>query len=262
MANAGGFIYESIWRDPDFQALSEGAQRLYMQLLTQKELDCAGILPLHVEKWANGCLTLTVTQVWAYLDELQDGRFVFYDRDTYEALVRSYIRRSNVLKVPNMVKSACRSSRLVASSALRAVLAAELRATGREDCASAADEIDPIPVTLPEPFKNPSRTLPEPTGEGKGKGVTHLGNNSGGEESRPTCSTHKDGNPNDEPCRGCRKVREWDEKQAAAAEADELLERRRQREIRDACQLCDENGLVETRLGMRRCDHQEAAAHA
>jgi hypothetical protein len=44
MANAAGFIQESIWRDPHWRQLSRSAQALYMQLLSQKELDCAGIL--------------------------------------------------------------------------------------------------------------------------------------------------------------------------------------------------------------------------
>lgn len=261
MANAGAFIHESIWDDEDFINLSEGAQRLYMFLLTQRELDSAGILPLHVEKWAQGCKTLTAEKIWKHLDELQQARFAFYDKHKYETLIRSYIRRSNVLKVPNMVKSACRAAKLVKSPELKTILAAELRATGRPDCAAAADEIDPENRTLPEPFPNPSGTLPEGSGVGVGEGVTHLGNNSGGEEPRPVCAKHKNGNPNDDNCRGCQRVREYDEQQAAAAQADELDHRRRQREIRDNCLMCDENGLIETRFGMERCDHV-TTAHA
>ncbi len=55
MANAAGFIHESIWRDDHWRILSRPAQALYMQLLSQKELDCAGILPLPPNKWAKGC---------------------------------------------------------------------------------------------------------------------------------------------------------------------------------------------------------------
>ena len=125
MANAAGMICESIWRDSDWRKLSRGAQALYMQLLSQKELDCAGILPLQPEKWATGCDGLTVQQVWDDLNELQDNRFVYYDTDTYEALIRTHVRNSNVLKVPNMRKSAIRSALLIGSKPLREVLAVE-----------------------------------------------------------------------------------------------------------------------------------------
>lgn len=270
MANAAGMIYESIWRDPDWRRLSRGAQALYMQLLSQKELDCAGVLPLHVDKWAKGCDGLTAEQLADDLLELHQARFVVVDVDTDEVLIRTYIRNSNVMKVPNMRKSARRAAALVGSQPIRAVLAEELRATGDPECIATAQEIHPVtgpeqPASkqTSEPLRNPSVTLPEGSGVGVGVGVTHLGNNSRGEKpSRPICAKHANGNPDDTPCHGCARIREWDEKQAEAAQSDELLERRRQRELRDNCELCDENGLVETRLGMIRCDHQQAAAHA
>lgn len=260
MANAGGMIYESIWRDRDWRHLSIRAQRLYMQLLSQKELDCAGLLPLQSDKWACGCDEYTTAQVWEDLDELQGARFVYYDTATYETLVRTYIRNSNVLKVPNMWKSARRCATMCASSVLRSVLADEFANSGNEFLVSAAKELNPS-LTLPEPLPNSSIRVPEGCGVGVGVGVTHLGNNLGGEECRPVCAKHKNGNPNDDNCRGCQRVREYDEKQAADAQADELDHRRRQREIRDNCTMCDENGLIETRFGMDRCDHV-TTAHA
>lgn len=264
MANAAGMIYESIWRDGDWRKLSMRAQRLYMQLLSQKELDCAGILPLQPDKWATGCDELTVEQVWEDLNELQDNRFVYYDADTYETFIRTYTRNSNVMKVPNMRKSACRSALLVGSDIIKPILAAELRATGDPDCFEVAEKINPWPtvtepfrnpsVTLPkkpssEPFANPSVTLPEPTGVGKGKGVTHLGNNLRG-EGRPQCSRHPQGT--DDPCPGCRRVREWDERHAD----DDAKRAKGDRRTRiDNCLLCDDNGMTETAHGLIRCDH-------
>ena len=159
MANAAGMIYESIWRDQDWRQLSIRAQRLYMQLLSQKELDCAGMLPLQPDKWATGCDEYTAAMVWEDLAELQQARFVYYDTDTFEVFIRTYIRNSNVMKVPNMRKSACRSALLVGSDAMKVVLAAELRATGDLDCLAAAEQINPS-GTLLEPFANPSETEP------------------------------------------------------------------------------------------------------
>ena len=266
MANAAGFIQESIWRDPEWRQLSRGAQALYVQLLSQKELDCAGIVPLQPQKWAKGCSELTLEQVIADLDELQAHRFVFYDDDTDEAFIRTYIRNSNVMKVPNMRKSARRSALLVASSTIKKILADELMATGDPECVATAQEINPS-ITLPEPFpnhsnRNPSGTLPEPTGVGKGVGVTHLGNNSGGENARPVCSKHPNGNDKDENCRGCMKCRQWDESQATARRDDELRIRRQARELADKCPDCNGTNTIDVGENeVVKCEHR-AVAHA
>lgn len=241
MANALGLIHESIWRNDDWRQLSRGAQALYMQLLSQKEVDCAGVLPLLPAKWAKGCAGLTVADLIEELDELQRHRFVYYDHDTDEALIRTYIRNSNVMKVPNMRKSARRAATLVASPKIRSILAAELRATGDPDCLTTADEIDPEPHPKPaaaNESRNPSVTLTQTLSEGSGKGdrngLTHLSSTKG-ESARPTCSKHPNGNSEDTDCRGCMKRRLWDEAHAE----DELAAKRREREaLQAAIQDC------------------------
>lgn len=249
MANAGGFTHEAIWRDKDWRKLSRSAQCTYMQLLSQKELDCAGILPLQADKWAQGCDNVSVQDVWDDLDELQEARFFFYDLDTYEGFIRSYMRNSNVLKVPNMMKSALRSAVLVASETLRSELAAELRRTERPEAVIVAAQIDPS-GTPPEPFgnpsvtvdsPNPSGTLPEPTGVGMGKGTGLTSVSSSVGERRPECSQHET-NYEGGHCRPCQKRREWDD-----AHADDELDAKRQlREARHAamlaCKRCDKFG--------------------
>lgn len=269
MANAAGMIRESIWRDDHWRTLSRSAQALYMQLLSQKELDCAGVLPLQPQKWANGCDELTVEQVWADLDELQDNRFVFYDTDTYEALIRTHVRNSNVMKVPNMRKSACRSALLLGSEKLRPILAAELHATGDPECVATALEINPsgtLTVTLPEllitePFRNPSGTLPEPTGVGMGMGTgvtlvtTHLG------EAPPQfCSSHPNGT--NKSCFACGQARQRFAKWEADARAAESAARLA---ALDNCPDCHGTNLIEVGDAQaRKCDHRNApgAAHA
>jgi hypothetical protein len=265
MANAAGFIQESIWRDEHWRQLSRSAQALYMQLLSQKELDCAGILPMQPNKWAKGCSGLTVEQVWDDLDELQRERFVYYDVDTDELFVRSYMRNSNVMKSPNMRRAATRAAVLVGSAFLKPLLAEELRAVGAamgdNECLTAADKINPS-RTPPEPFPNGSnRTVPEPfaepsgAGVGVGEGVTSGGSSVG--ESRPQCSKHPENS--DGPCIACKRRREWDDSRAA----DELDVKRVARDARrqaiNDCPLCDENGMASGRGGLRRCDHQAVA---
>ncbi len=265
MANAAGFIQESIWRDPDWRRLTRTAQALYMQLLSQKELDCAGVLPLQPHKWAKGCTGLTVAQVLADLDELQRGRFVYYDRDTDEAFVRTYIRNSNVIKVPNMRKSARRSATLVGSPTIRGILAAELRATGDPDCIVTAEQIDPSPhpdsKQILEPLAKGSGRVPEGSGVGKGKGMgVTVGNNLRGVARRPNCSKHPNGNSEQANCRACMRRREWDDNQAATEAADELDGKRRARERADACPDCHGTHTIPDGPDqVRKC---KGAAHA
>lgn len=269
MANAAGFIQESIWRDEHWRQLSRSAQALYMQLLSQKELDCAGVLPLQANKWAKGCRDLTVGQVWDDLDELQQERFVFYDVDTDEAFIRTYVRNSNVVKIPNMRKSARRAALLVGSERIRELLAVELRATEHPELVAVADEINPSGNPSPNGSPNGSKQglpepLPEPTGVGTGVGVTHLGSNSSGEEP-PQCKSHPE-NP-DKPCRKCKRRREWEEAQVS----DELEQRRQYRALAFQAQLdcphCDDAGWVKADDGgvaepAMKCTLHHEAAHA
>lgn len=264
MANAAGMIRESIWRDTDYQNLSVRAQRMYMQLLSQKELDCAGVLPLQPEKWATGCAELTVGMVWEDLDELQAARFAFYDRATFELLVRTHIRNSNVLKVPNMRKSALRAASLVASPALKIVLAEELSATGLPEFIHKAVEINPQLSTsflaqagknlTAEPLSKGYGTLAEPTGNRRQERDKNLSSNSRGER-RPECPKHRNGNPDDTNCRGCMKVRQWDEQHAARQAADELMSKRLARERAEQCPVCHGTNWIPDTDPAIKCNH-------
>ncbi|AOE44972.1 hypothetical protein SEA_TWISTER6_63 [Gordonia phage Twister6] len=212
MANSAGVIKESIWRDRDFRALSRTAQATYLQLISQKELDRAGLLPLQPTKWVKGCDAMSLDDLYTDLKELQATRFVFVDVDTDEVFVRSYMRQSNVISQPNLLKNAYKCASMVDSEYLRHELATELRRLGRKEAQELADSIDPgegfeMPSeTLPEPKPiqnpslrvveplpkpsethpeplNPSGTLLEPTGvgEGEGEGVTTADGYVGGE---------------------------------------------------------------------------------
>src|SRR5512139_1803300 len=53
----------AIWCDDDFTALSMNAQRMFLFLLTRRELSLAGTLPLRERRWARYAANLTVAQV-------------------------------------------------------------------------------------------------------------------------------------------------------------------------------------------------------
>ena len=282
MARSHGVIQFSIWSDRAFRSLSERAQRMYLVLFGQKDVNNAGVLPLLPSRWAKYCGDTSASDVEAALAELEAAEFVFADTETDELLIRSFIRNDGVLKQPNVFKNALKCAEMVESRRLRSVLAGELRRIGRRDSTAVAERLDPNPSewvsepfanpseTLPEPL-NPSRTLREPRGVGVGEGEnpptadedlggragTHTHGRAREDPPTPTCPRHPDGT--DDPCRGCADARraraEWDEAQRLAALETAVAERRDAAEARALaiaeCDLCDDDGYAEARV----CDH-------
>lgn len=273
MANAAALINEGLWRkDKDFQALPRLAQCTFLQVLSQKDLDCAGVLTLHLELLAKGCNELTVEDLRTDFKALEAARFVFVDYDTDELFLRSYVRLVSV-RSPNAWKSAFKAARLIVSVKIRRELAAELRRMNRRDADALADEIDPNGTPSgphPEGIRNPSEGgIPSERDSEPPRSVLVVGQvtsrssqvGEGQKPPRPECPKH--GENFDGPCRACKRRREWDEQHAAQAEADELDAKRRQRLSRldaiAACPLCDENGNRELDdETVARCEHPEA----
>lgn len=295
--NKVGQVRESIWRDKDFRALSRGAQCTYLEVISQSSIDRAGVQPLQVTKLAKGCDSITVEDIWSDLKELQASRFVFFDDDTEELFVRSYMRTCEVWKVPNTLKSAIRAATVVASEMIRHELAEELRRLRRAEATKTADEIDPgeefayRSETQAEPIANPSATLPdkynpsgthpEPTGTGMGIGkslVPEIESFRAGQSnpvatkppagSAPppqTCPKHPNGTTdNCGPCGEARRTRQaWDADRLRAEATARSAEARHAADLRalaiDNCDSCDEDGY----RGSSLCDHDpDGAARA
>lgn len=287
MANSIGALKESIWRDRDFRALPRTAQATYAQLISQKELDRAGMLPLLVPKWVKGCDDFSEEEFWQDLEVLQARRFVFFDSDTDELFVRSYMRTCEVVRYPNILKNALRCAGMVASERLRFELAQELRRLGRAEASRVADEIEPegfenrsetlspSSETVPEPL-NRSETIPEPQGMGTGTGKRSVSslvtfregdgaNSAEVKDPQPFCDQHPGGTP--EPCGPCAGARkrwlalklERDERaEQEAAQRAEDARRRTQQEAEDRaaaidrCDMCRDTGGY---VGTVVCDH-------
>jgi hypothetical protein len=284
VANAQGVLKESIWRDKDFRALTRSAQATYLQLISQKDLDRAGIQPLMVTRLARGCDEVTEADIWQDLKLLAERRFAFYDEETDELFVRSYMRACEIVKYPNILKNALRCATLVASEPLRHELAQELRRLRRAEANRVADDIDPgepfenrsktnwnPSETLPEPL-NGSETPTEPRGMGKGKGSSLVPEIEGfraeqpntvttkpdeSEPPAPNCPRHPHGTTDN--CGACGEARrsrqKWDTEQRRAQGAARSDEARRSAELRAAavteCDLCDNDGY----RGAILCDH-------
>lgn len=126
MARSEARIAVSIWNDPDFLALSVGAQRMFMFLISQPDLAHDGVIALRPRRWAKSAAKMTVAQVLADIDELTGTRFTVVDEDTEELLVRSFIRRDKVYMQPNVLRSAASHVETVSSKAVREAIRWEL----------------------------------------------------------------------------------------------------------------------------------------
>jgi hypothetical protein len=201
-------IFTSIWDDPDFLALTGGAQRLYMFLLSQRELSYCGVMPLRPARWARKAAGLTLADIERDLKELEGNAypsdnpggtgcarrpFVITDPDVGELLMRSLIRRDSAWKQPNLLKQAIESSVEIESSRIRMALLAEVRRLPVDDSPSAQvrtlveEFAQYLSQGLRYPYDDPIGHLdPDPTGNsGQHPSGDPLGN------SRPRTGSSK-----------------------------------------------------------------------
>ncbi|MCX5601571.1 hypothetical protein OOK29_25815 [Streptomyces phaeochromogenes] len=125
MARGHGRILTAIWEDRDFLALTTEQQRMYLFLISQPNLDHAGVLPLTLKRWSRKAAGLTVTDVEKVLTELAERGFVVIDDDTEELLIRTFVRNDGVWKQPKVMASMVSSAEEISSHALRRVLLTE-----------------------------------------------------------------------------------------------------------------------------------------
>lgn len=159
MARTHGRVLASIWNDADFRALPRDARLAYVFLISQPDLDHAGVIALRLRRWGKD-LDATPAEVAGWLGDLEAGRFIVIDWDEEELLVRSYIRHDGVWKQPNVFKSAAASAAECESPRIKRELLAEIRRLSIP-----ADASNDIQRTLEEleSALAPFETLPSPT---------------------------------------------------------------------------------------------------
>jgi len=186
----------SMWTDEDFTNQPRFDKLLYQVLLGQPPtmLNYAGVQTLSFKRWRkamrDGEQLPTELEIKAALVRMERRRNVYTDDDTAECLIRSFIRRDEVHKQPNVLLSALRAAAVVESPKLCAVLLDELKnrvelpeikVKGSKNEAAAQrlrDTLDHtyaaalshlerrsqgLPEVLPEPF---GEDFPEPLPEG------------------------------------------------------------------------------------------------
>ena len=126
MARRYGKLYVDIWRDPDFVGLSQAAQRLYLFLMSQPDLNSAGTLTMALNRWATRSGDSTREDITQALWELSKHGFVVVDEMCEEVLIRAYIRRDEGWKSPNVMRGIAQTATNVLSETLRAVIRDEL----------------------------------------------------------------------------------------------------------------------------------------
>jgi hypothetical protein len=126
MARGHGRILTSIWEDADFLALDEQEQRLYLFLISQPNLNHAGLLDLTLRRWSRKARGLTSAELEKTLQALEAARFIVMDDDTEELLIRSFIRNDGVWKQPKVMGAMVAGALEISSKVLRRALLAEM----------------------------------------------------------------------------------------------------------------------------------------
>ncbi|MFE0887865.1 hypothetical protein ACFW4Q_02320 [Streptomyces rochei] len=126
MARGHGRILTSIWEDTDFIALEEKEQRLYLFLISQPNLNHAGLLDLTLRRWARKARGLTVAELEKRIGRLEETHFVVVDDDTEELLIRSFVRNDGVWRMPKVMGAMVSGALEISSRKLQQALLAEM----------------------------------------------------------------------------------------------------------------------------------------
>lgn len=126
MARGHGRILSSIWDDPDFTGLTQAQQRMYLFLLSQPNVNHAGLLPITLKRWARKASGLEAADLGRQLDELVRAGYAAVDRDVDEVLVLGYFAHVGTARQPRLVAAAYDALAQSASPALRAIASAAL----------------------------------------------------------------------------------------------------------------------------------------
>lgn len=128
MAREFGRIRISIADDADFEDLAPEGQWLYTRIgIPETSLNHCGVFDWRPARLIRKARGLTIAYLERAAADCEHGRFVLFDIDTEEALMRSYIRSEELLRNPKMAVAVINAYRATASKILRAAVVDELR---------------------------------------------------------------------------------------------------------------------------------------
>lgn len=161
MPNQFGALQSAIWKDADFRKLPLDAQWAYEMLISQPDLSKAGVLTICLGRWAKYAEDMTEPRLTAALKRLHEARFIQADWDTYELLVRTFIKHDRRGGGDSYRQGIQKDVEAIQSTTLQLRAYAELEARF-----GAPDPALRLVHTLP---RTPS--LEDPVAEGVGEGV-------------------------------------------------------------------------------------------
>jgi len=126
MARDHARIRVDIWADEDWRDLPSIAQWLYLQLLSSPALSFCGVTDWRPARIAALAAELKAEDVEYAANWLEEGHFIVVDRNTEEALIRSWVRHDGLVASPNMTKAMAKAHAAIGSGILRAVVVDQL----------------------------------------------------------------------------------------------------------------------------------------
>ena len=127
MARDRASIKIDIWSDDDWCDLDDGAQFLYLQLLSHATMSYAGVVDWRPKRLAGLSSNGSAAEIVARALRLQERGFVLIDDDTEEILVRSFVKHDGLLKHPKLPVSLALAFTAIGSRRIRKVVAFELQ---------------------------------------------------------------------------------------------------------------------------------------
>ena len=109
-----------------FRSLDEKEQRFYLFLISQPNLNHAGLLPLTLRRWSRKANGLTSADVEKRLQALDETQFIVMDDDTEELLIRSFVRNDGVWRMPKVMGAAVSGALEISSRRLQVALLDEM----------------------------------------------------------------------------------------------------------------------------------------
>lgn len=133
MAREHARIWLDINSDDEFEKLPFDAQCLYARvILTLDDLSYCGVADWRPKRLVTKAPDLTYERIVAAAQALEAGRYCLFDLDTEQVLVRSYIRRDELLRNPKMAAATVKAFPGIASKMLRAAVVDEIHRIHRE----------------------------------------------------------------------------------------------------------------------------------
>jgi hypothetical protein len=126
MARDHARIRVDIWADEDWRDLPSISQWLYLCLLSSPSLNFCGVTDWRPARIAALNAEMKADDVEYAAAWLEAGEFLVIDRDTEEALIRSWVKHDGLVSSPNMSKAMVKAHAAIGSGILRAVVVDQL----------------------------------------------------------------------------------------------------------------------------------------